>query len=388
MKNTESNIEDIIIRFFDGSIVPSEKQELFNWIESSNENKKEFLRIYKTWNLSKAIIHDYNDEEAYFRFCETIGIDNKKNRPLVKRLYWAAGIAASIIIIALTIPILRNGAPAEPDILSFVNLSSRPDVDGTEARLILSDDSTILLNEKESLIKYGQSDIKVNNEDVISKDKTSRFNQLIIPYGKKSTITFSDGTKAWVNAGTRIVYPTEFNKKTREIYVDGEIYIDVAPDKNHPFIVRTNDLSITVLGTSFNVKAYESDNTKDITLVSGTVQVSMNGDKESVLSPNQQYTYNRQDGSNHINQVDASEYILWIKGLYLFKSEKLHNIAGYLSKYHGVEIKCDEQAANLRYSGKLDLNNELPVILKHITHSLPILFEEVNTKEYIIRMKK
>lgn len=76
---------------------------------------------------------------------------------------------------------------------------------------------------------------------------------MVIPRGKRSVLTFSDGSKVWVNAGTRVIYPTEFEKDKREIYVDGEIYIEVARDEERPFYVRTKDMNVRVLGTKFNV---------------------------------------------------------------------------------------------------------------------------------------
>lgn len=390
MKESDTNINEIIIRFLDGSITPTEKEELLDWIMDSDENKKEILRIYKSWNLSKAALSDFDDEKAFEQLGEKIGINKytRKRLSFRKKIYLAAGAAACIVVLIMAIPFFSGSDEKESDVLSFVTQTSKPEITGTEAQLVLSDNKTLLLDERESSIHYEQSDIKINDEDAISKEESSKYNQLIIPFGKKSTITFSDGTKAWVNAGTRLVYPVEFSKKIREVYVDGEIYIDVVPDKKRPFVVKTKDLGITVLGTKFNVKAYESDQMKNITLISGSIRIKSGNNNESVLIPNQQYTYNENDGSNIIADVDASEYVLWTKGLYLFRSEKLLTITNYLSKYHGVNIECDKAASELKYSGKLDLENELPVIMHHITHSLPITFEQNTDKTYIIRMKK
>ncbi len=99
----------------------------------------------------------------------------------------------------------------------------------------------------------------VNSEQLQESvtDEEHSFNQLIVPNGKRSTLALEDGTKMWINAGSRVIYPNKFKKNKREIYVDGEVYMEVARDEERPFVVKTNMLDVQVLGTSFNVMAYK-----------------------------------------------------------------------------------------------------------------------------------
>ena len=199
---------------------------------------------------------------------------------------------------------------------------------------------------------------------------------MIIPYGKRSTITFSDGTKAWVNSGTRLVYPVEFKKEQREVFVVGEIYIEVAEDKARPFIVKTSDIEVKVLGTKFNVSAYESDKTKNVVLVSGSVKVSAkSSNKDDVLlSPNQMYSVT--NGVAGVKNVDVNKYIMWIDGLYYFESAKLGDILNRLSRYYGKIIIYDNTVAELRCTGKLDMKDEMQEILQGLTHTVPISYKQ------------
>ena len=103
-------------------------------------------------------------------------------------------------------------------------------------------------------------------------------------------MTFADGSKVWVNAGTRVIYPVEFEKDKREIYVDGEIYIEVARDENRPFYVRTKDMNVRVLGTKFNVTAYESEAIRSVVLAQGCVQVETARTPKAILAPNQMFS--------------------------------------------------------------------------------------------------
>lgn len=127
-----------------------------------------------------------------------------------------------------------------PDIATFA-VQTKTELPATEETLlILAEDKVVSLKEKETTITYDSVAIKANEEN-ISKKELAVYNQLVIPRGKRSVLTFSDGSKVWVNAGTRVIYPTEFEKDKREIYVDGEIYIEVARDEERPFYVRTKD---------------------------------------------------------------------------------------------------------------------------------------------------
>ena len=99
------------------------------------------------------------------------------------------------------------------------------------------------------------------------------YNELDIPIGSKSKITLSDGTQIWLNAGSTLKYPSKFSDKKREIFFEGEAFFDVSKDKNRPFIVRTSEINIRVLGTKFNVKSYPEDNIIEATLVSGSIEI-------------------------------------------------------------------------------------------------------------------
>ena len=135
-----------------------------------------------------------------------------------------------------------------------------------------------------------------------------------------------------MNAGSKLAYPTEFGKAIREIYVDGEIYIEVAEDEKRPFVIKTEQMDIQVLGTKFNVSAYKADMIKSVVLLSGSVSISSDiNRKEIILNPNQMYS--ALENTCSVESVDANVYILWTQGLYQFESEELGNILTRLERY-------------------------------------------------------
>ena len=99
------------------------------------------------------------------------------------------------------------------------------------------------------------------------------YNTLIVPYGKRSQLQLADGSKVWLNSGSKLVYPVTFEGKRREVYIEGEAIFDVAHNAKQPFIVLSKDHEIEVLGTLFNVSNYLDDESISTTLKNGSVQI-------------------------------------------------------------------------------------------------------------------
>ena len=157
-------------------------------------------------------------------------------------------------------------------------------------------------------------------------------------------ITLSDGTRVHLNAETRLTYPVCFSSKERIVQIEGEAYFDVAPDKEHPFIVKTSHTSIRVTGTSFNVRAYADEDTESTTLISGTVRIN-SGNEEFELVPNQHYTYNKNTGTNTVANVNTDLYTSWESGSFIFLNVPLENVMSYLSKWYGFQYSIEDEAA-------------------------------------------
>ena len=306
-------------------------------------------------------------------------IRHKKKRRNSKRIVMGISAIAASIAIIISLPLLFNKNNNVQDISTFAQaLPDNNDFYSSDTKLIVSENNTVVLNNKESSIQYEEDGIKAD-DNLILKEESAPYNQLITPYGKRSVITFSDGTKAWVNAGSRLVYPAEFNKGKREIYVDGEIYIEVSEDKKRPFVIKTSQMDIEVLGTKFNVSAYEADKTNSVVLLSGSVSISSNSrNKNVILKPDQMYS--GIEGSHIVENVDASIYILWTQGLYQFESEKLANIVTRLERYYGIRIECDPDISGLKCSGKDDMNK----LMDELSRALPIIYRQNADGSYTI----
>ena len=306
-----------------------------------------------------------------------------KQRKIKKIVYYSAAVAASIAVLLVSSIFFfhKNDIQERDDIMAFVNNKADVANISSDIQLILSEEKTVLFQEKESIINYDSTGIHTNSEK-ISKSDAASYNQLKVPYGKRSVLNLHDGTKIWVNSGTALVYPVEFDKNQREIYVNGEIFLDVAPDAKRPFVVRTDELRIQVLGTKFNVQAYSSDEQSIIALESGLVKIISRNSEEVLLKPDKIY---EQDKTGHslVKDADIGIYTSWIHGLYSYKSENLAVILKRLERYYGKKIVVGPNVSELKCSGKLDLKENVEDVLSIICKTAPVKYI-IDEEKYIV----
>ncbi|MPL93812.1 hypothetical protein SDC9_39959 [bioreactor metagenome] len=374
--------------YFLKSIKTPTKESNAFWEEQLLTEKireKEF-RVAKNIILSANIPHHTISEEELSELWNKIEKSNKQ-KPLQRhsRLIQFASIAASLaILFALSYTFWSKQSNNDRSLISIAKLM-QVQGDSSAVQLILNNDKNITLDQENVTIEYNATgDVIVNKQQVAHNiasntngpaqlSETNTYNQLIVPKGKRSSIVFGDGTKLWVNSGSRIVYPISFKKDKREIYVEGEVYLEVTKDKSRPFIVSTNKMNIAVLGTSFNVTAYTADKEQSVVLVTGAVEVNTDSNKKIALTPNNRLTYT--GGQLDVENVDASLYISWVEGLYIYNSEKLGTILDRLSRYYGKTITYDARVSELRCSGKLDMKDELLDVLAGLAQTAPITWQ-------------
>lgn len=193
--------------------------------------------------------------------------------------------------------------------------------------------------------------------------------------------TLPDGTIVQLNSSSKITYPSRFCDTIRTVELVGEAYFVVTPDKSKPFVVKTNHLSVKVLGTKFNICAYPADDRSTATLNSGKIQVDVisgETDNRYVLKPSQQIAYNKVDGSVLINTV-PTENMSWKEGKLIFQESTFNDIMNTLERRYNVVIHYDKTMfANDPYSIKF-INNE------NVKQILNVLQDVVGGFEYKIR---
>jgi len=208
----------------------------------------------------------------------------------------------------------------------------------------------------------------------------TELNKLVVPYGKRSELTLSDGTEIWLNSGTELDFPTEFKGKTREIYVNGEIFIEVAHNQQIPFIVHAQDMDIRVQGTSFNISAYRDDIKKTVVLVEGKVKIERGEKHIAELLPNEKIDITE---NNILKEtVDVSEYISWRNGVLEFNSTPMPEILKKIGRYYNVQFEgtTDMKLRELTCSGKLFLSNNLDSVMTSVSILSSTTYQRENNK--------
>lgn len=256
-----------------------------------------------------------------------------------------------------------------------------------EVQLIV-DAKRVISVGKGSVVAYTQNGALSVGEQHIERgsDETEKYNQLIVPKGKHTRLTLADGSTLHINAGSKVIYPRYFKGERREIYVDGEIYIDVVRNEAKPFIVNTSTYRVEVLGTAFNVNAYKNAKTSEVVLLRGSVVVATKDERTTRLVPN---TLARIEGGEVMDtqMVDAASYIAWIHGALLLNNQNMVSILRQLSTYYGVSITADEEVDQLPLEGAIDLNVPLVEVLERISRIVPIRFTKTE-KGYDLKIKE
>lgn len=258
-----------------------------------------------------------------------------------------------------------------------------------QVQLLLSDKRKVQIDKDTVGIVYSSNGkIQIEQEEhTVSEtsentDEAKGFNQIIVPKGKYSQLTLSDGTRMHVNSGTRVVYPRVFADNRREIYVEGEIYLDVTPDKSRPFVVKTHQFNVEVLGTSFNVNAYKGKKQSEVVLVEGSVRLSDKYQKEVLMKPDNLVVVS-EGRASRIKRVRAKDYTAWINGLLILHNEPLMSVFERLNRFYDIPIVVAPAIQTEIVDGKLDLRLPLSELVRMISVVVPIDCQIIDGTYYI-----
>lgn len=201
------------------------------------------------------------------------------------------------------------------------------------------------------------------------ENNIEQYNTIIVPAGQRINLILSDNTNLWLNANTEFRYPTEFSKKNRTVYLDGEAYFEVSKDENKPFIVKTSKGDVHVTGTSFNVEAYSKFDNFNTSLFEGGVEIYKEGKRLVSLKPNEIGVL--KNNKLQISTITDSDHYLWKEGLIAFKNEGIEEILISLEKYFDIEIQIN--TSNLpqhTYTGKFRHSDGVEYALRVLQKSI------------------
>lgn len=377
----------LIEKFLTRTISQGERRILKKWVLQKKGNL-EFFKEEIRKRSKNTLYHHFDEGEAFKKFLTAV--DKKQSKKLIPQsLLKYAAVFIGLVSLGL-VTYQGLGYLQQPD-SSIVNAKKADEerlnkvvislADGTK-RVITADGSTELVDKGGHTIakKQGQGlDFSHIDHDL---NENLVFNDIYIPYGQTFTITLSDGTKVWLNAGSRLKFPQNLNSTTqnRIVYLEGEAYFDVTKDAKRPFIVNAENLDIKVLGTQFNVSAYKSDSSIATTLVEGSVNVyeNSNPDTEVVLTPNYQASFSKENGTLTSQKVDTHIYTSWMENVLVIDNLSFEQILNKLERSYNVSIiNKAEGLKNEVYKGEFE-NERLETILNTIASSTPFTYKIEN----------
>ena len=346
----------------------AEKQHAADsWMAEDEQNKNLFDKICSD-NTMREKIRNYRNsdaEQAFVRFL------NARKQNSERRILYRALSVAAVVAICFGIWTLTGIRKQESQVLqTAITEQASPDMTADKPVLTLGDGTRMNVwgdnlyfkeTEKGQKIMLGDS-LLSQKEDSITADS---YNTLEVPLKCDFNFTLSDGTRVWINAASTLKYPAKFAADSRTVYASGEIYLEVAKDAGRPFYVVVDGITVKVLGTSFNIRAYADENDTKVTLLEGKIAAQIN-DKEYTLTPGKQLKRDKTFGGTSVRTVNPAEIVSWTRGYYIFRKARLQEVANTLKNWYGVNIMLSSDASNIIYTGVVNKEEKLEVFLRRL----------------------
>ncbi|MCU4154553.1 FecR domain-containing protein [Carboxylicivirga sp. A043] len=349
-----------------------EEQHLEAWLSSDKANKAYYEKAqfyYKTKGVFNA--QKIDREHAWNMVARRL---KRGTNSLVKR--WtvaAASVAAVVALVTLVTLVVKQ--PAEQVQVAQKVTAIEPG--HRSAELILSNGQRVRLGQgSQELVEENGTTINLASEEAIYKADDQKAsaddlqNTIRVDRGEEFTLVLADGTKVWINSMSELRFPVNFSKAVREVEIlSGEACFAVAHDQQRPFIVKTPGHDVEVLGTTFNVSCYKNDEAIETTLVEGLIKISnQKGIPEPIIiEPNQQYVFSKTTLDANVRKVNASVYMAWTQGRFIFEDDSLESIFKKLERWYDIDVFfINNEKRNESFSGRLPRFENIDVILNMI----------------------
>lgn len=395
MSQKENNIFQlarIIAASLRGKANDEEQRTLREWLSVSTRNKKIYDGFKDGKRLEQKIVESrqINWEKDYQQFI-TKRQRTRKNRRIKTIIRYAAILTLPLVAAGIFL-LQKNDRQAIVSISEVIKPGEHKAVliTGGGERITLSDSTLSPIQEQNGMI------VNVMNnkvfytlpEDSLCTQESPIFNTLQIPRGGEYFLTLADGTEVWLNAETEIRYPVQFTGDKRVVYLDGEAYFTVAPDKKKPFTVVSTHASVSVLGTQFNFRAYPDEQDVQTTLVSGSVIMQSEKYKQQIkLVPGEQGVLEKRSANLTKQEVNTYLYTAWKDGRFAFRDARLEDLFNILARWYDLSIFYQSpEAKDIRFTGDLNKTDDFKSILKIIEQNERVTFT-VNQHTVFIQAK-
>ena len=369
-------IARLIAEELTGTIDERDRAVLTRWLDEDERHRKEYTNILESLKTGNEVC---KDQERGRQIMESRWRTVKSHtiRKTVRWITWSKYAAVILLFVSMGIFWFVNEEEQEVENVAVTKIEHG----SMKAQLVLANgrrvdlvpETNLQLEEEggtriltlDNMVKYSGMD------SLVGQSTEVKYNTLIVPRGGEFSLELADGTRVWLNTESKLRYPVAFTGDERRVEMDGEVYFEVAKNREKPFVVTVNGVDIRVLGTSFNVSAYQEDVVT--TLVTGKVQLKK-GDEQVVLLPNQQAIWS--DDKFKVKQVDARNYVLWKEGIFYFEDVDLEMILDDMARWYNVNIfYVNPTLKKMKFSVEIKRYEDINEILRRIEQTKRVKFE-------------
>ena len=376
-------ISDLIYKYLTDSLKGNEAEILEAW-QQQPENRKLLLELKNSEHLYQGLseLH-YTDTEPVWQMLE----QQIRLRRRIRMRRWWIGIAAGLLLLLGGIWWSLQQAEEQP-------------LPSLAQQTLQREDAPITLRKANGEILYFEDSVQtlllpqeIRQEQNVSTSSStptiepqSIYNELVTSSRNTIEVSLYDGTRVWLNAGSKLRYPTSFTAEKRQVSLEGEGYFEVVRDERRPFIVSTASATIRVLGIGFNVSAPDSLSCTT-TLVEGRVQIEDGQTNRILLSPGQQARLHT-DGNWDVRQVDIRYYTAWKNNLFAFEDTSLREILNTLSSWYGVTFLFRQaELADLTYTTMIKRYDKVQQVLHILEEVGDFRCERIDDTHFMIKKK-
>ena len=375
----DKSIFELIAEYSAGTISPADAELLRERLESDAEAMRLFREIRETEKILKSVQaqEKIDLQKSWQRLDSSLAGRPRKGW----RLFWTVGlvVAASVALLLMFVSPFTRQVEQPGTLVSQVGITpggvkailqsedgKMIDLTSSTSSHIVTSDGLVLVNDSLKGLRFDQS--KLENQPM-------KYHTLAVPVGGEYHFTLADGTRVWVNSASEVRFPNCFSGKKREIYVKGEVYLEVARDEKHPFVVHAGENEVRVLGTRFNLTAYPDEQKVITTLVEGSVEFR-NNQSSIRLKPGEQSVLDQETNNLEKQKVEVSIYTSWVSGTYEYERMPLSDITRQLSRWYDVQFVYETtEFSNHPFTGVVKRDQSLEEVLSIIEKTTNIKFK-------------
>lgn len=343
MKEQDFEVAVWFAGYLAGNLTDEERERLEEWLGESGENRRLFEQV-----CAGGRFRELNREAARYdkaRGWERVETAVAPKRSIGRRYRWMAWVAVGLLLLYIPYAMMRRDADRQEQPVEHRVCVVEPG--GAKALLTLADGSVVDLEQAKAFCMREKDGTRLEKDSAFLSYEPAAgdsvaavpvYNTMSTPRGGEYALKLGDGSIVYLNAMSELRFPVNFVGNIREVELSGEAYFEVKEDALRPFVIRTGDLRIRVLGTEFNVRAYGGEKMVSTTLVEGRVELSARRGKPVVLHPGEQGGFSREAGDIEVKKVNVASCIAWKNGMFDIRDCELEEIMEYLSRWYDIHV--------------------------------------------------